>query len=386
METKQELRKFVAPEFIFGPGARLLAGRYGKNLGARKILVVSDPRVMATDWVNDILKTLATNEITYTVYSEINPEPCVEEVMAGAEVYQRERCNAIIAIGGGSPIDCAKGIGIVCSNRQHIMTFEGVDKVMKPMPPLICVPTTCGSSADVSQFAVIRDAVTKRKFLIASKALVPDVSLIDPVTLRTLPAYQIACTGFDALSHAIEAYVSNAASPITDLHALEAIRLLSANLIPALANPANPVLSERLMLGSLEAGLAFSNAIVGAVHALSHVLGGFCGVTHGELNAILLEPVIDFNFTAAAERYRRIGEAMGLTMAGLEHSQQKQTVLAAIENLRKAAGLRRSLRDLGIQLQDLAGLARRAMQEPCLVTNPRQPSQQDVEVMLANAL
>ena len=205
-----ELRKFVAPEFIFGVGARNLAGRYAKNLGGRKVLVVSDPGVVAAGWTRDITESLELAGLPYALYNEVSPNPKVDEVMAGVDVYREERCNAIVAVGGGSPIDCAKGIGIVSSNQKHILLFEGVDMVTAPMPPLICIPTTGGTSADVSQFAIISNPLDKVKFAIISKSVVPDLALIDPLTLTTMDPYLTACTGLDALVHAIEAYVSTA--------------------------------------------------------------------------------------------------------------------------------------------------------------------------------
>ena len=154
--------------------------------------------------------------------------------MEGATIYNDEGCDVIVAIGGGSPMDCAKGVGIVTSNKKNINEFEGVDIVNNPSPPLICIPTTAGSSADVSQFAIITDRQRKVKMAIISKKLVPDVALIDPITTTTLEPYMTVCTGFDILSHAMEAYVSNASSPITDIHSIEAINLFSSNIIPCI--------------------------------------------------------------------------------------------------------------------------------------------------------
>ena len=206
------LRKFVAPEFIFGLEARRLAGRYAKNLGGQKILVVTDPGVIAAGWTKDVTESLEEANLAYTVFDGVTPNPRAEEIMAGAEIYQREGCNLIVAVGGGSPMDCAKGIGIVSTNKKHILEFEGVDLVPIPGPPLICIPTTGGTSADVSQFAIIANMREKVKIAIISKTVVPDVALIDPVTLTTMDSYLTACTGLDALTHAIEAFVSTAHS------------------------------------------------------------------------------------------------------------------------------------------------------------------------------
>lgn len=385
-QSDLELRKFVAPEFIFGLGALKLAGRYAKNFGASRILVVTDPGVMAAGWTDQVIANLELEGLSYVIFSGVSPNPRAEEVMAGAEVYQSAGCNLILAVGGGSPMDCAKGIGIVSTNKKHILEFEGVDRVAIPMPPLICIPTTGGTSADVSQFAIISNRQEKIKIAIISKAVVPDVSLIDPATLTTMDSYLAACTGLDALVHAIEAYVSTAHSPITDLHALEAIRLVSSSLLPSLAAPADLQLRSRVMLGSLEAGLAFSNASLGAVHAMAHSLGGLLDLPHGECNAILLEHVMSFNFPEASERFLQIGEALGLDLNHRTLSERKAAILAEVTRLRKAVGIEQSLGQKGVQRTDLGELSQKAMNDPCIVTNPRRPVRRDLEVIFEEAL
>lgn len=385
METKkeQDLRKFVIPEFVFGAGARHLAGRYARNFGARKVFVVSDPGVIKNGWASQVTDSLEAEGLPYTIFSQVTANPKEDEVMAGVQVYQSEGCNVIVAVGGGSPMDCAKGIGIASANKRHIYDFEGADQVPIPGPPLICIPTTAGSSADVSQFAIITNQVRKVKIAIISKTVVPDVALIDPVTTTTMDAELTAFTGMDALVHAIEAYVSNANSPITDLHALEAIRLVTRNLLAVIANPEDIGLRGQMMLGSLHAGLAFSNASLGAVHAMAHSLGGFLDFPHGEANAILLEHVISFNFDAVPERYLCIGQAMGLEM---KPGDEKKILLGAIRHLRQAVGVQHTLGQIGLQQGDIPELAQKAMQDTCMVTNPRRPTQRDIEVIYGNAL
>jgi len=380
------LRKFVAPEIVFGGGARYLAGRYALNLGARKVLVVTDPGVTAAGWPQQVLEGLNELSLPYVMFSEVSPNPRDEEVLAGARVFSHERCNAIIAIGGGSPIDCAKGIGIVGTNLRHIREYEGVDQVSKAIPPLVCIPTTGGSSADVSQFAIIRDSNTKLKMAIVSKAVVPDVALIDPVTLTTMSPYLAACTGLDALTHAIEAFVSNASSPITDIHAVAAIKLICRYLKESINKPEDIAIRSKVMLGSMEAGLAFSNAILGAVHAMAHSLGGIMDLAHGECNAILLEAVIDYNYSSVPQRYTCVAEAMGIEVQGMKSEQIKQVLLDYIIQLKKAVGINKRLRDFGLGLKDLPVLSRGAMIDACMATNPRTPSQHEIEAIYERAL
>lgn len=386
MSNIVELRKFVAPEFIFGSGARLLVGRYAKNCGARKVLIVTDPEILAMGLVDPVLDALKAEGIDYEIYSNIKPNPTAHQVMEGAEFYLNNNCNFIVAVGGGSPMDCAKAIGIVSSNRREVHEFEGVDKVAIPSAPLICIPTTAGSAADVSQFAIITDSERKLKMAIVSKTVVPDVALIDPETTLTMDKSLTIATGFDVLSHAIEAYVSNASSPITDLHALEAIRLVVSNLIPTINDLGNIELRGKMMLSSLNAGLAFSNASLGLVHAMAHSLGGLLDLSHGECNALLLDRVVEFNFEAESEKYKEIARAFRLEVDGLKDEDVKMALTKGIRDLKDKAHVNYSLKHVGVRGEDIPELARKAMNDACIITNPKRPSQSDVEEIFKNAL
>lgn len=381
-----ELRKFVAPEFIFGVGAMGLVGRYLSNFGAKKVLVVSDQGVMDAGWTGKTVDLLTEEGLAAVVFAGISANPRDNEVMAGADFYHQEHCDVIVAIGGGSPMDCAKGIGIVSTNRKNILDMEGIDNVPIPGPPLICIPTTSGTSADVSQFAIINDTGEKRKIAIISKTVVPDVALIDPLTTVSMPAYLTACTGMDALVHAVEAYVSTANSPLLDLHALEAVRLVCTNLPQVLDAPADLELRGKMTLASLQAGLAFSNASLGAVHAMAHSLGGLLDLPHGECNALLLEHVVNFNYPDATDRYLKIGEAMGMDVRQMSMKDIQKAILQRISNLKQAVGITKTLGQQGATLADIPTLARKALKDPCMVTNPRIANQRDIEVIYEEAL
>lgn len=383
---EQALRKFVAPEFIFGIGARHMAGRYARNYGTSKVLLVTDPGIIKAGWSGDVAASLDESGIQYAMFSDLSPNPRAEECMAGSRVFLDHGCDALVSVGGGSVIDCAKAIGIVSSNHQHILEFEGVDRIAIPGPPLICIPTTSGSSADVSQFAVINDRACKMKRVIASKMLVPDVSLIDPGTLTTMDDYLTACTCMDALCHAIEAYVSTVHSQITDLLALEAVRLVSVNLPRVIRHPDDLELRASTMSGSLFAGLAFSSAILGAVHSMAHSLGGLLDYPHGECNAILLRHVVGFNYPAAAERYDRVAEAMGLNLAGMDSKSRQKALQAEIYRIQKEASINRTLSSMGVKREDIPGLAKLALDDICMATNPRPATARDLEVLYEEAL
>ena len=385
-ETVLELRKFVAPEFVCGNGALNLIGRYARNFGAKKALVVTDPGVAQTVWVENALRSLTAEGIPQAVFRDVTANPKDHEVAAGVRFYRDNECDIIIAVGGGSPMDCAKGIGIAFANGENVLGFEGVDEVPMPGPPLICVPTTAGSSADVSQFAIINDVSRRLKIAIISKTVVPDVALIDPETTTTMPAELTAATGMDALVHAIEAYVSNASSPITDLNALAAIPLLVGNIVPAIESPLDMRYRNNMMLGSLLAGLAFSNASLGLVHAMAHSLGGRLGLPHGMCNALLLSHVVDFNYASAPERYDRVAQAMGVETQGMGISARKDALLNAIVTLRMNTGVRTTIGALGVGREDIAQLSLNAYNDPCSATNPRKASVREIESIYENAL
>ena len=381
-----EMRKFVAPEFIFGVGARRRVGFYARNMMARRVLVVSDDGVIHAGWLKDVETDLREAGIDFVVFKGLSPNPKDHEVMAGAALYAREHCDVIVALGGGSVIDCAKAIGVVHTNGCSVLRFEGVDQIEAPGPPLICIPTTAGTSADISQFCIIVNSAERYKMAIISKTVVPDVALVDPETTLSMDPYLTACTGMDTLTHAIEAYVSTACSPIVDVHALAAIRLVSGNLEQAVLAPAELSARENMMLASLQAGLAFSNASLGAVHAMAHSAGGFLDLPHGECNALLLEHVVRFNMTAAPERYRQVAEAMGIDTRGMDAKTVTVRVTEALANLRRRVGIADGLAARGVRVADLPELARHAVKDACVFTNPRNVNTSDAQAIYGEAL
>ena len=380
------LRRFLCPEFVFGDDARLLAGRYAANLGACRPLLVSDPGVIAAGWAKEVASCLEGHQLTPVLFDGVTPDPTADQVMAGAAIHEANDCDVIVAVGGGSVVDCAKGIGIVRANGGHILDYAGIDHIPHPGPPLICVPTTAGSSADLSQFAVISDAERGVKMIIMSKAAVPDVSLIDPVTTSTCGRRLTATCGLDALSHAAEALVSRGGSPMVDMHALEAIRLVRQNLPRYAADRDDGEARTAMMRASMHAGLAFSNASVGAAHAMAHPLGGLLGIPHGEAAALVIEPVIAFNFRQVPERYARMAQALGLRLDGLDERRVLAALRADIGRLKAEAGIGHTLRDRGVSSADIAALAAQAHTDLCLVTNPRAADRRDLEVLYEEAL
>jgi alcohol dehydrogenase class IV len=379
-------RKFVAPEYIYGVDARLMAGDFCKKLGGRAILLVTDEGMRHTPWLSEVEQSLQKLSLSYIVFSSVSPNPRDYEVMNGKKIYEVNKCNMILALGGGSVMDCAKGIGIVTSNQGHIVDYEGVDKITRPIPPLICIPTTGGTAADVSQFAIINNTEERYKLAIISKAVVPDIALIDPVILTSMDAFLTACTGLDALSHAFEAFVSNANSAFTDLYALESIKLIKNNLKDSIEHPHDLQARGKVMLASLYAGLAFSNASLGCVHSMAHSLGGYLDLPHGECNAILLPHVVDFNFDSATERYRRIADILGVALPGRNASEMKKIMKGYLLEFKQGVGISSTLRDRGVTSDVLPQIAQKAIHDPCNATNPRPPVKEDLQSIYSEAM
>jgi len=381
-----ELRKFVAPEYIFGLKARFSAGNFCQQLGGKKLLIVTDSGIIKTPWLKEVEESVLKSGIDYVIFSKVSANPRDYEVMEGVEYYRKHKCNIILALGGGSVLDAAKGIGIVASNKLHITQFEGVDKIEKPMPPLICIPTTGGTAADVSQFAIINNYSKKYKMAIISKSVVPDVALIDPEVLTTMNSFLTACTGIDALSHAIEAYTSNASSAVTDMYSLEAIRLIHSNLLHSYENPFDIQLRGKIMLASLYAGLAFSNASLGCVHSLAHSLGGYLDLPHGECNAILLPHVVDFNFNFATDKYKNIARVLDISVPGENESQIKASLIMHLKSFNSSLGINSNLSQKSVRTDDISILSRKAIKDPCNATNPRPPIKRDLEIIYSEAM
>ena len=359
-------------------------GSYASQFGAEKVFLVTDHGVLNAGWAQKVEASIRDEGIDTVIFSHVSSNPRDYEVMAGAEIFVKTGCDLIVAVGGGSPIDCAKGIGIVSSNKRHILKFQGVNQVTMPGPPLICVPTTAGSSADISQFAIIGDSEREIKIAIISKSLVPDLSLIDPVTTTTLSGQLTAETGMDALTHAFEAYVSNASSPVTDINALKAVSLICENIVHAFHHPLDITYRSNMMLASLFAGLAFSNASLGLVHAMAHSLGGRFDLPHGQSNAMLLEAVVDFNFSHARERYRDLALAMGLgPFHNKDMEEIKQKLCQALAKMRQQLEITCNLFNLGLRKQAFSLLADFAIDDPCIVTNPIIPTAKEIQEIYA---
>jgi alcohol dehydrogenase class IV len=385
LNDMEQLLKFEIPEIIFGRGSLNQLGQCSRRMGGDKVLLVTDPGIIDKGWVDEALGHLKQEGLNTVVYDNVVTNPRAFQVEQGALEYSRNECDVIVALGGGSPMDAAKGIAILVSNKGRIEDYVGCNLITQPIPPLICVPTTAGTGSDVSQFAIIADQEKKIKMTILSRAIMPNISLIDPRLLQTESSELIASTGMDALTHAIEAYVSSLSWSLTDPHASHAIKLVFRHLLEAVNKRSLDPL-EGMAIASLEAGAAFSNAILGAVHALAHPLGGRYDMHHGLANAILLPVVLQKNLEHAPEKYALIANAMGIDTRGKTNAEAAGQVPEQIEALIKALHIPTKLSQVGVKKEDIPSLARDAADDLCMMTNPHRYNAAEIEALYLNAL
>jgi alcohol dehydrogenase len=377
--------KYEIPEIVFGSGSLNQIGQCSRRLGGERVLLVTDPGIIAAGWIDKALQYLKGEDLEVVIYDNVVSNPRSFQVEQGAQLYAQKECDVIVAIGGGSPMDTAKGIAILASNHGNIEDYVGCNLITQPIPPLICAPTTAGTGSDVSQFAIIQDPYKKIKMTILSRAIMPDISLIDPQMLRTKTPELIASTGMDALTHAIEAYISSLSWSLTDPHATHAVELVFRNLIDATHRKSNESL-EGMAIACLEAGTAFSNAILGAVHALAHPLGGLYDLHHGLANSILLPVVVRKNLEHATMKFSRLANAMGLDTRGKTPAEAASMVPSRIEELIKELHIPTKLSQLGVMKEDIPRLAQDAAEDLCMMTNPQSYGVGEIEAMYLEAL
>ncbi|PLX93920.1 MAG: alcohol dehydrogenase [Desulfuromonas sp.] len=380
------ISKFVTPEIIFGRGSLSQVGESALRLGASKAFVVSDPDVISAGWADLAIGYLRQVGLKTELFADLTTNPKDVEVEKGVEKYLDSECDAIIAVGGGSPTDVAKAVAMLATNDGGLQQFEGINNITRPLPPMVMVPTTAGAGSEVSQFTIIIDTTRKLKMSIISKSLVPDIAIVDPELLRTKDSLLAAATGVDALTHGIESYVSLAATPLTDIHAINAIRLISQNLSQAVADRNDIVANSNMAMASLSAGIAFSNAILGATHAMTHQVDGLIDQHHGETNAAILPHVMEFNLTEVPKRYALIAEAFGCKTQGLDPVAAGRLAIDAVNALLQEIGLAKGLGEIGITQEMIGALSKNALNDACLVTNPREATLHDIEEIFLKAL
>ncbi|ABM16245.1 MULTISPECIES: iron-containing alcohol dehydrogenase [Mycolicibacterium] len=384
--TTPRLLKFHAPEIVFGIDSMVEAAHAAVRLGAQRPMLVTDPGLIEAGWSDEMVTHLAGMGVRAAIWSDLTPNPKDHEVAAGYQKYAEHGCDVIVAVGGGSVIDAAKGVAILAANGGDILDYEGVDKAQVPIPPMVVVPSTSGTGADVSQFCIVTDTTRNTKITILGRALVPDITVIDPRLLTTMPEWLNAATGLDALTHGIEAFVSLGHNQLTDHHALRAVQMVTDNLVHTIDRPNEMPARVLMAQAALEAGLAFTNAILGAAHAMSHQVGGLLDLPHGVINGVLLPHVIRFNAEADPEPYQVIATSLGVTDPGAPAAEAALALADRIDRLARDVGVPRGLAELGVAEDDLPRLARTALQDACMSTNPRPADEAQMHALFRAAL
>jgi alcohol dehydrogenase len=377
---------FIPTVNLQGAGSVNEVGARIKSLGGKKALIVTDAGLVKmgmADKVKDIVEGAGLEAV---VFGGAEPNPTDNNVEAGFKVWGEEKCDSLISLGGGSSHDCAKGIGLIAANGGKIHDYEGVDQSSNPMVPFVAVNTTAGTASEMTRFCIITDTSRKVKMAIVDWRVTPAVSINDPELMAGMPPALTAATGMDALTHAVEAYVSTAANPLTDSAALMAIRLIAKYLPLAVANGTNMEAREKMAYAQFLAGMAFNNASLGYVHAMAHQLGGFYNLPHGVCNAILLPHVCEFNVIGNAERFRDIAMEMGENVEGLSVNEAAQKAIDSINQLSASIGIPAGLTELGVKEEDFEIMATNAKLDACQLTNPRLATLQQVIQIYKNAM
>ncbi|PLR31634.1 lactaldehyde reductase [Chimaeribacter californicus] len=351
-----------------------------------KALIVTDGQLVDLGLLNGLFAALEAAALPYAVFRDVTPNPTSELVDAGYACYQRHQCDYLIAFGGGSPIDTAKAIKILTANPGPATAYSGVGKVTHPGVFLVAINTTAGTAAELTSNAVIIDSRKQVKEVIIDTHLIPDIAVDDPTVMLAIPPAVTAATGMDALTHAIEAYVSLGAHTLTDHSALEAIRVISRWLPVAVENGHNLQAREMMAYGQYLAGMAFNSAGLGLVHALAHQPGATHNLPHGVCNAILLPVVEAFNRPAAVARFARIAQAMGVETRGMSDEQASHAAIDALRALSTRVGIPAGFRELGIREQDIDGWLDNALADPCAPCNPLAASREQVRGLYLQAL
>ncbi|EEU3111803.1 iron-containing alcohol dehydrogenase [Escherichia coli] len=420
---------FIPSVNVIGADSLTDAMNMMADYGFTRTLIVTDSMLTKLGMAGDVQKALEERNIFSVIYDGTQPNPTTENVAAGLKLLKENNCDSVISLGGGSPHDCAKGIALVAANGGDIRDYEGVDRSAKPQLPMIAINTTAGTASEMTRFCIITDEARHIKMAIVDKHVTPLLSVNDSSLMIGMPKSLTAATGMDALTHAIEAYVSIAATPITDACALKAVTMIAENLPLAVEDGSNAkareamayaqflaatpitdacalkavtMIAENLPLAVEDgsnakareamayaqflAGMAFNNASLGYVHAMAHQLGGFYNLPHGVCNAVLLPHVQVFNSKVAAARLRDCAAAMGVNVTGKNDAEGAEACINAIRELAKKVDIPAGLRDLNVKEEDFAVLATNALKDACGFTNPIQATHEEIVAIYRAAM
>lgn len=371
---------------VFGPGCARRAGQEMRQLGATKVLLVTDPGVRGAGALATVVEGLDTAGVAYAVFDGVEPNPDIPCVERAVGKYKEEDCDSILAVGGGSSIDAAKAAGGAITNPSvAIKDMAGKNKIANPLPPFIAIPTTCGTGSEVTVASVITDPVRRFKMGMRSPYFAPKVTFIDGTLLSKLPGSIIASTGMDAFCHALESYTNLNANPISDAVDLKAISIISQWLRPAVAN-ANLEAMSLMLLASTMAGMGFSNTQVTIVHAMSHPVSAYFGVGHGMANAILLPHVMEYNLIGNAQRFADIAKAMGEDTAGLSPMEGARRAVKAVRELNQDVGIPETLAACGVTTEHLDTMIEDTMLSAGVPLNPVRVTREAVRGIYLRAI
>ncbi|WP_336759750.1 iron-containing alcohol dehydrogenase [Paenibacillus sp. USHLN196] len=369
---------YVPPVNLMGRGCLQEAGQMIEQMGIRKALVVSDRALITSGVAEQVLSILRKSGLDYVVYDEVQPNPTCQNIHDGLQVFQDHGCDAIISIGGGSPQDAAKGIGIVATNGGHIREYEGLHQSKHKSVPLVAFNTTAGTSSEVTINYVITDEERKVKMVMVDRNSLVSLSVNDPELMLSKPASLTAATGMDALTHAVEAMVTPGGFTVTSATAAAAVELIFEYLPRAVRDGSDLEAREHMTYACFLGGIAFNNAGLGYVHAMAHQLGGVYDLPHGVCNAMLLPYVEELNAKHVPGKFRHIAKAIGMDVKGRSDEECSEYVIEAIRQLSKEVGIPEKLSELGVKDPDVELLADNAMKDACAPGNPYQPSKDEV--------
>lgn len=380
--------RFILNETSYhGAGAISAIPAEVKKRGLHKAFVCSDPDLVKFGVTDKVLRVLEGAGIAYSLYSEIKPNPTIENVRTGVAAYRKAGADFIIAIGGGSSMDTAKAVGIIINNPEHedVRSLEGAVDTAKPAVPIIAVPTTAGTAAEVTINYVITDVEKNRKFVCVDPHDIPVVAVIDSELMSSMPAGLTAATGMDALTHAIEGYITAGAWEMSDMFELKAIEIISKSLRSAVKGEKEG--RDGMALGQYVAGMGFSNVGLGIVHSMAHPLGAVYDTPHGVANAIILPTVMEYNADATGDKYRDIAKAMGVEgTEKMTTEEARKAAVAAVRQLSKDVGIPANLTEVGVKEEDIDFLADSAMADACTPGNPKVPTKADIVALYKSML
>ncbi|WP_461210915.1 iron-containing alcohol dehydrogenase [Desulfocurvus sp. DL9XJH121] len=372
---------FQSPSrLVLGAGAVTRVGAEAARFGTKALVVTGRSSSKKSGALDKVLDSLKEAGVGVALYDKVPSDPDVPSVEAGVELAKAEGCDVIVALGGGSPLDASKGISMMLANPGAIVDYEfkspGIDG-----PAIIAVPTTAGTGSEITRFTVITDTERTVKMLLQGPGLIPKVSVLDPELTMSMPPSVTAATGMDALTHATEAYLSSVGTPLTDIHALAAVRLIAGALVPATLNGGNVAAREQMLLGQMEAGYAFGNAATALVHAMARPLGAHFGVPHGKANAMLLATVMEYNRPSAPERFVELAKAFGENTEGLPVREAGELAVKAMAAIFRETDLPSRLSEFGIKESDLDKLTADAFASASCRVNPRIPTKEDIRTL-----